>query len=575
MPRDITITFEDGSTHVYRQAPDNVTPEQVTERASKEFGKGVTSLDGGRASTNTKERTIGNIARAGLEGLAQQTKDLAGGFVRGAGSIGATILAPQDALNAALLRARGVDPGNINAQRRTDMTSALESMGADPSSMTFGAGKLGGEIAGTAGVGGALAPAFSRVAPSLAPAVSSAGFQGASMPIRVTGGAITGGAAAGLVNPEDAGLGALIGGAAPVVTKVAGAAGGKLGEIVRGPQQSQDMAQAIQSARQSGYVIPPTQAKPTFGNRVLEGFSGKLTTAQNASAKNQAVTNAKAATALGLPADSKITPDVLKTVRDQAGQAYDALGSVGSVTPGKTYDVALDAIAAPFIKAQSSFPGAKTSPVVDLVESLRTPSFDAAAAIEKIKQLRTASDDAFRTGSTDIGRASRSAAKALEDAIEAHLQSAGNTQLLNEFRQARQLIAKTYSVEKALNPTTGSIDAKALASQLKRGKPLSGDLKDVAEFAARFPKAAQQIEGMGSLPQMSPLDWALGAGMSASTANPLMLASVAARPAARALTLSPMVQNRLISSGQNPLLMLANPDLAQLGYRAAPVFGSQ
>jgi hypothetical protein len=80
---------------------------------------------------------------------------------------------------------------------------------------------------------------------------------------------------------------------------------------------------------------------------------------------------------------------------------------------------------------------------------------------------------------------------------------------------------------------------------------------------------------MGSLPQTSPLDWALGAGMSASTANPLLLASVMARPAARSLTLSPLVQNRLVSSGQNPLMMLANPELAQLGYRAAPVLGSQ
>lgn len=48
MPRNITVTFADGSTHVYRGAPDNVTPEQVSQRAAKEFGKPVKSLDGGR-----------------------------------------------------------------------------------------------------------------------------------------------------------------------------------------------------------------------------------------------------------------------------------------------------------------------------------------------------------------------------------------------------------------------------------------------------------------------------------------------------------------------------------------------
>lgn len=50
MPRNVTVTFADGSTHVYRNAPDNVTPDQVSARASKEFGKPVQALDGGRAA---------------------------------------------------------------------------------------------------------------------------------------------------------------------------------------------------------------------------------------------------------------------------------------------------------------------------------------------------------------------------------------------------------------------------------------------------------------------------------------------------------------------------------------------
>lgn len=50
MPRNVTITFEDGSTHVYQGVPDDATPDQVTARASKEFGKGIASLDGGRSA---------------------------------------------------------------------------------------------------------------------------------------------------------------------------------------------------------------------------------------------------------------------------------------------------------------------------------------------------------------------------------------------------------------------------------------------------------------------------------------------------------------------------------------------
>lgn len=49
MPRNVTITFGDGSSHIYNNVPDNVTPEQATARANKDFpGKQITHLDGGR-----------------------------------------------------------------------------------------------------------------------------------------------------------------------------------------------------------------------------------------------------------------------------------------------------------------------------------------------------------------------------------------------------------------------------------------------------------------------------------------------------------------------------------------------
>ena len=86
MPRNITVTFDDGSTHVYKNTPDDVTPELVTARASKDFGKSVKSLDGGRKAEDP------SIASS----IGQQVGNLAAGAVRGAGSIGATLLWPID-----------------------------------------------------------------------------------------------------------------------------------------------------------------------------------------------------------------------------------------------------------------------------------------------------------------------------------------------------------------------------------------------------------------------------------------------------------------------------------------------
>jgi len=77
---------------------------------------------------------------------------------------------------------------------------------------------------------------------------------------------------------------------------------------------------------------------------------------------------------------------------------------------------------------------------------------------------------------------------------------------------------------------------------------------------------------MGSLPQPSPLDWVAGGSASMATGNPLAMLGVAARPAARAAILSPLVQNRLIQSpGGNAITGLLGPSFEQLAYRAAPV----
>lgn len=44
MPRNVTVTLDDGTQHSYQNIPDDVTPDQVTQRAQKDFGKGVTLL---------------------------------------------------------------------------------------------------------------------------------------------------------------------------------------------------------------------------------------------------------------------------------------------------------------------------------------------------------------------------------------------------------------------------------------------------------------------------------------------------------------------------------------------------
>jgi hypothetical protein len=60
-------------------------------------------------------------------------------------------------------------------------------------------------------------------------------------------------------------------------------------------------------------------------------------------------------------------------------------------------------------------------------------------------------------------------------------------------------MAKTFTVEKALNPQTGSVSAAQLASQLAKGKPLTGPLRAAAQFGQAFPAVAKPLMDSGSV----------------------------------------------------------------------------
>lgn len=454
-----------------------------------------------------------------------------------------------DPLVAGAQLVTGGNLGTSNLAQRLDKEADVYYQ-ANP--MSYGAGRVGGAVLPAAGVlkGAGMIPSFARANP-LAQGTALGATSGLITPINTgeTGPEMYGDVA------KNVALGSTIGAAIPAI--------GSIPSMLRGKPPTPQMEQAVQQARDLGYVIPPTQANPSLLNRIMEGVAGKISTAQNASARNQEITNKLAAKSLGLPEETVITPQVLSNLRETAGQAYENLGLSGRIKTSPKFTQALDKIAEDAIKAQKDFPSTDKDAVISLVQSLKSPSFDVSSAVSKIKLLRNDADKAYRMGDKALGNANREASKVLENTIENFLANTKQTDLLNKFRDARQLIAKTYTIEKAANTTTGTIDAKKLASQLQKGKPLSGELKSIAQFSQAFPKASQVTETMGSLPQISPLDYALGliGGVGTGGAG---ATAVLARPALRAAALSEPVQNRLIQSTAQPFLTEQQRNLAKL-----------
>lgn len=339
-------------------------------------------------------------------------------------------------------------------------------------------------------------------------------------------------------------------------------------ELAKRPEPIPTVRQQTLSASQKeGYVVPPSTTNPSMVNKLLEGTAGKLTTAQQASGMNQATTNRLAAESLGLGPDAQITRDVLNNLRQEAGNAYRAVKEVGTITPDEQFALQLERIAAKYRGAARSFPDLASSPVEDAIKAVSQPSFEADSAVDAISILRDKAATAGKQGDKGLASAYRSIANALEGAIERHIQSdPENAGLLTKFRSARELIAKTYSVEKALNSETGNVSAVKLAQQLGRGAPLSGGLRKAASFGAAFPKAARSFEE--SMPGVSPLDAYGAGGLAAITGNPTPLLYPFGRMGTRNFLLSPAGQ-RLATQGPQRSLPPEVVNALAAGYVSA------
>ena len=270
--------------------------------------------------------------------------------------------------------------------------------------------------------------------------------------------------------------------------------------------------QRVAKMRDQGFTMTPKEMGAGEPFETAGSLAGEPRLAKINTAKNTAVATAKAKAELGLPKDATLDLDTLADLRRQAGKAYEAVRNVGQVGMDQKYLSDLDALASKYRSAAKDFPGLAKPEVEQVIAALKKEdptitamraqganipdsvlphqSFDANSAVDMIGQLRESADKAFRSGDTGIAKVYRGGADALEGQIERHLEAAGDTSILPAYRAARQQIAKTYAVQKAL--VGDEVNLRSLAKQAEKGKPLSGGLKESADFARQFERSSQK-----------------------------------------------------------------------------------
>lgn len=275
-------------------------------------------------------------------------------------------------------------------------------------------------------------------------------------------GASTIGAVTGLINPADSlkerVANTLIGGVSGaggqyVGNKLSGALTSKLGESDNTAAVANALAKpkadVLAAGREAGYVVPPAAANPSWINKRLESIAGKAAVGQEVSARNQEVTNALARQAAGLGEDVPLSQQALSGVREAAGQPYK---EVGSLSPIAGQDL----------------------------EALKQARFDANAYY---KHYNMSADPA----SLAKAKEAKSLAGMLDQSLENEATSAGRPELINQLKDARTQIAKTYDIGRAVNPGNGDVSANVIGALLKKGRPLTDELATIGKMQQAFP----------------------------------------------------------------------------------------
>jgi len=378
----------------------------------------------------------------------------------------------------------------------------------------------------------------------------------------------------GTINPAQVINEAAVGGILTVPTATVSAL-----TTPKAPAQLTQAQLVAERAIAQGATLPPTQVNPSMLNKLLEGFSGKQQTGQVASIKNQELGNVQTRKFLNLAPDTPVDLNALQNFRAEKGLAYEALKANPTYYADRPFITDINKKTTELQKLANT---TDVTAELRVLNGLKQMNFDGTGIVEQMKRLRydgesnvMSADPANRS----LGQAQKFAAKQLEELAARNLKNFGQNDVFDNFKEAQKAIGKSYTIEKSLNLVTGDVSLAKLGQRAAAGKIVPSELETLANAAAAYPTAFQNVARIGSVPGISPLDVGAAGVAAASASNPSLLATVLGRPAVRAGITSPVFQRNMLPSSQPqaPGLLnrvTSNP-LTNYGLGQLPEYGTE
>lgn len=496
---------------------------------------------------------------------------LVGGAAMGVADIGNTVLNA----GAALLPGKYFpETKQANRTRNADFAAITEQ---NKDSSAFNGARTGSNILMTLPVGGALgagvksaspllvragasAPVVDGIANSLAtsgfrtgmPAATTLGGRAADLGIRSLGGAVTGGASAGLVNPSDALTGAAIGGGLPAAATVAGKVGGAIRNVVTGGAVSPEVAALAQRAKQLGIDIPADRIAGSKPMNALAASLSYVPMSGRAASEDRMVSGLNRALSRTFGQDSDNVTAALRKAGDDLGGKFDTvlqnnkvqvdnalLAKLGDIETTADRELGADGMKA--IKGQ----------ITELLDKGQTGEIDGQAAYNIKRTL-----DRIGKRSTPEAFHAREMKSALMDALDRSI----GPQESAAFSTTRKQYGNMMALENlAQNGAEGGVSVARLANMKHINNP---DLQELADISAQFVKARESQHGA--------MQRAVVGGAASVTAGLPGLAAGATLGRGLNMALDSNLLKQALMNGPTPTSPTTNKLLQGL-YRSAPI----
>lgn len=258
-----------------------------------------------------------------------------------------------------------------------------------------------------------------------------------------------------------------------------------LKDYARGPQ-----IDAAAEAQRLGIALNPVDIQPTLGPKLTAAIAGEkgvdaLTSVNKNRVRSVALED------MGLPPTTQLNnPKAFQDARAQVSKPYE---EVKKLPIQQADDAMIQRLES--IRSDLEVIGAKEyapaiSKIVDDAIAKTQTGLTGEKLIKNISVLRerakkTYNNKAATTEALDIADTNLRIATELESMID---NSISNPKLLQEYRDARQKMARTYAYEGATDLNTGMVDVGKIARITSSNNSLTGNIASLGKIAGNFPE---------------------------------------------------------------------------------------